>query len=164
MADYASQLDAQLALVRAELASPAAGGSDTRASWAGQLQRTLDDALTWLAHAKSSAAGMVATPQGGAAHAGATVARITADFFAAVEEALLLRRQWLVLAPAPGGPSALGAHDGAAAAAAVMAAVLATADMAARPQPAQPAASVPPPVPESLVMPPMMAPPMPLAA
>jgi hypothetical protein len=94
------------------------------------------------------------------------VARITADFFAGVEEALLLRRQWLVLSPAPGGPLALGSHDGAAAAAAVMAAVMATADVAVRPQPVQqPAPAAPPPVPESLVMPPpAAAPAMPLAA
>lgn len=165
MSDYSSQLDAQLALVRAELAAPSAGGADARSSWAGQLQRTLDDALTWLAHAKSSAAAMTGAPPGGAAHAGATVARITADFFGAAEEALLLRRQWLVLSPSPGAPAALGAHDGAAAAAAVMAAVMATAGVMPPQQVSQVAAyPQPPPVPEPMVQPPSSAAAVPMAA
>jgi hypothetical protein len=163
MADYSSQLDAQLAMVRAELAAPSAGGADARNGWAGQLQRTLDDALTWLAHAKSSAAAMTGAPPGGAAHAGATVARITADFFGAAEEALLLRRQWLVLSPPPGAPAALGAHDGAAAAAAVMAAVMATAGVMP-PQLVSQAYPLPPPVPEPMVQPPSSAAAVPMAA
>jgi hypothetical protein len=124
MSDFATALDAQLGAVRAEVSAAPGGPScaPARAAWQSALQRALDEALTWMAHAKSAAAALpsagaagavnaaglaAGAPRGAHAHAGALVAHITADFFGAAEEALVLRRQWLLL-HAPGVPSAGG--------------------------------------------------------
>jgi hypothetical protein len=150
-ADYVTAMEARLASARpAGLALPVAAGAVACAgaaecaTWHAACAGALDGMLTWLAHSKT-AAEQNAHPRN-VACLGVASAKLTEAFVGGAEEALALRRQWLLC----GGGGGCGVPEKSAelqslsvATVAVLSAVLLEVERAAAPLPPQPPAVAP---------------------